>query len=231
MTIDPQRLGARERVHVCLIEHNRLAACHLCQILKADPPLTILSESEILGGQDTQTKPVSVFLLDRGTLRSPITKYLRLFVLHRPRAKTLVLDESLSWEEQLHLISLGIQGLLTYPEVDDKLIPGLHAVAQGHLWIAKDVLEEYIAYSLRHSRRKPSSKESFTRRELNIIDFVQRKSSNKEISSMLGISEGTVKFHLTNIFNKLGVRDRHSVAEMTAYKFPGGSADQNAAKS
>jgi LuxR family maltose regulon positive regulatory protein len=40
--------------------------------------------------------------------------------------------------------------------------------------------------------------------------------SNKEIASILKISEGTVKFHLSNLFTKLGVHDRQSAVELIA---------------
>jgi len=45
------------------------------------------------------------------------------------------------------------------------------------------------------------------------VELLRLRLCNKEISARLGISEATVKFHLKNIFNKLGVHDRHLVAE------------------
>jgi LuxR family maltose regulon positive regulatory protein len=75
---------------------------------------------------------------------------------------------------------------------------------------------------MRFSARLPATAarsdrvEGFTWRERRIIELVKRRLSNKEISAILGVSEGTVKFHLSNIFAKLGVRDRHHMIEVTS---------------
>lgn len=50
-----------------------------------------------------------------------------------------------------------------------------------------------------------------TRRELEVAALVAAAWANKEIAARLGISEQTVKQHLANIFDKLGVRERTSV--------------------
>jgi len=75
------------------------------------------------------------------------------------------------------------------------------------------VLEQYTRFSAQLSRAKALKGSPLTRREKHILDLVQRRLSNKEISSILGIGESTVKFHLGNIFLKLGVRDRQAIQE------------------
>src|SRR5207247_8768833 len=63
-----------------------------------------------------------------------------------------------------------------------------------------------------HHRALPAAVQistfSYARRQLEC------RLGNKEIAKALKISESTVKFHLSNIFRKLGVRDRHSAAEV-----------------
>ncbi len=54
----------------------------------------------------------------------------------------------------------------------------------------------------------------FTPHEKLVLDALAKKLSNKEIAEELNISERTVKFHLENIFSKVGVHDRHSVAKL-----------------
>jgi DNA-binding CsgD family transcriptional regulator len=53
---------------------------------------------------------------------------------------------------------------------------------------------------------------ALTPQEVTILSLVSRNLSNKEIGHRLRISERTVKFHLTNMFDKLGVRSRHALA-------------------
>lgn len=58
----------------------------------------------------------------------------------------------------------------------------------------------------------PSAKDPFTDRERDLVKLLVRGASNKEIASALFVSEGTVKNHVTNIFEKLGVSDRTQAA-------------------
>jgi DNA-binding NarL/FixJ family response regulator len=57
-----------------------------------------------------------------------------------------------------------------------------------------------------------------TKRERTIVGLLKRRLGNKEIAAALKISEGTVKFHLSNVFRKLGVRDRRSVELTTSQR-------------
>ncbi len=50
--------------------------------------------------------------------------------------------------------------------------------------------------------------ESLTRRELDLLDYLKTGQSNQQIANYLGLSINTVKFHLKNLFSKLGVRNR-----------------------
>jgi DNA-binding NarL/FixJ family response regulator len=62
--------------------------------------------------------------------------------------------------------------------------------------------------------------EALTARERLVVELLQQRLCNKEISARLSISQATVKFHLANIFNKLGLHDRHLVAERAALAPP-----------
>ncbi|MEO8353278.1 MAG: response regulator transcription factor, partial [Chthoniobacteraceae bacterium] len=53
-----------------------------------------------------------------------------------------------------------------------------------------------------------SKREKLSDREIEVLSMIVKGRSNKEVSSDLGISENTVKFHTTRIFEKLGVMDR-----------------------
>lgn len=212
--------NGRREIGVCLIEYNSLAARELLRVLKTADQFAISCQNDLLGPHRLPKSLVSVFVLDRGTLADPLTKCLRYLLLRKPDAKTILLDEQFSPEDQIRLVSLCVKGFVTYGDAENQLSSAIRAVAHGHLWVANDILEQYVAYSLRLSQPTQYERDGLTRRERNIIEFLKRRSSDKEISSSLGISSSTVKFHLSNIFAKLGVRDRHSVAEVIASKSP-----------
>ncbi len=57
-----------------------------------------------------------------------------------------------------------------------------------------------------------------TVREQEVLEFVARRLSNKDVSARLGISESTVKFHLTHIYAKLGVTDRRALEDRVRHE-------------
>ena len=203
--------NSREKVSVCLVEHNPLAAAHLRRLLTTDRTVRVYSPEEIFdaphafalpdgqagAGAPASTQSPPVFILDAATLPTALSKYLRALRLRFPRAPTLVLDNPQPREELCRLLLLGIQGFVAYSEVEEQLLPA--------------VLEEFARFSAQLSRARAMKGVPLTRQEKRILDLVQRRLSNKEIGAILNISESTVKFHLGNIFLKLGVRDRQAI--------------------
>lgn len=204
------------KTSVCLVEHNPLAARHLERLLAGDSSLCLLSQRELVQDHSSARTAAEVFVLDSGTLPASLNTYLRSLRLRFPDARILVLDHPLPTHELCRLLFLGIQGFLSYEEADDWLPQAIRAVAAGHLWVPHEVLEQYVRYSTQLARLRGRKGDTFTRREKRILELVHRRLSNKEIGSILGISESTVKFHLGNIFAKLGVHDRQAIVEVVS---------------
>ena len=84
----------------------------------------------------------------------------------------------------------------------------IQTVAAGHVWMPP-ALQDHIAANLRESSHDP-----ITEREREIIRAVALGLRNAEVAARFSISEVTVKRHLSNVFQKLGIRDR---VELTLY--------------
>jgi DNA-binding NarL/FixJ family response regulator len=207
------RRSAQAPIAVCVVEYNPLAAAELRRLLTANGHLQLIPYDEVRRHRRGRRSASPIFILDRPTLPVALSKYLRTLRLSFPDARTIVLDQQLPNEELCRLLFLGIQGFLAYEDVEPHLTSAIDAVAEGHLWVAEEVLEQYVRYSsqLTHARERKGV--ALTSSEKRILELVQRRLSNKEISSILEISESTVKFHVGNIFDKLGVSDRQAAAE------------------
>jgi two-component system nitrate/nitrite response regulator NarP len=212
--------GSAPKVAVCLIERSPLAASQLVRLLKTDRKLQVhvRSESAANGHAD-----VSVFVIDRGTLAMPLSVLLAQLEVESPDAKIVIIDQPASKEELCTLVSGGIHGFLSYAEIDTKLLSVIQTVAAGRLKIPTDILEEYVVRSRTSLLKRKKRQSVLTPREQSIADLVTQRLSNKEIASMLEITESTVKFHLSNIFGKLGVRTR----ELIPRTGPNGSCESN----
>lgn len=86
----------------------------------------------------------------------------------------------------------------------------MREVAQGDGWLDPAVTQRVLtAFRERPtSGHRPAVAADLTSREIDVLQLVGRGRSNTEIADALVISEGTVKTHLSHIFDKLGVRDR-----------------------
>jgi len=207
------------RTNLCIVERNALAGAYLHEILNCDPSIRIFSEYTALSGGPGIGTSKPIFVIDIDTLRSPVAIYLTVLRSRFAHAKVLFLGKELSTEELRRLPFLGIQGFVPYNDVKDQLRPAIQAISNGRDWFAPEVFEEFPTYrAALWSEEGPLQEASdiFTPREKLVIGLVQRRLGNKEISSALRISESTVKFHLSNIFRKLGVNDRASAAEAAA---------------
>ena len=204
------------KLSVCVVEYNPLAARHLELLLQRDPDLDLIPRDRLLEHPLSRPVPIAAFVVDQGSLPMPLNRFLRFLGVRFPKAKTLVVDDPVSDDDLCRLLFLGIQGFLAYEDTDANLIPAVRAVADGHYWVPQRVLEQYMRFSARLPSPRSERSEGFTWRERRIIELVKRRLSNKEISAILSVSEGTVKFHLSNIFAKLGVRDRHAMIEVTS---------------
>lgn len=81
-------------------------------------------------------------------------------------------------------------------------------------------LEEYLTIELYNKKPHDLSKYKLTESELNIIKIlVVEQSSNKQLSEKLNISEWTVKKHIYNIFNKIGIDRRSQLIDLCRYNF------------
>ncbi|HXE75169.1 MAG TPA: response regulator transcription factor [Candidatus Xenobia bacterium] len=208
----PLTAERRARIAVGLLARNPLAVDQLRSFLKGDPAIRVFREDEIAGAGSTN-RAVSVAVVDRGSLSEPLGRCLCWIRLRFPSARTLVVGRPQPVEELVSLLVLGVHGFVAYDDAATELRTAVRRLSEGRLWFAAEVLERYVAYTRGVERLKQDGGALLTRRERHILELLHRRLANKEIATILRISENTVKFHLSNIYTKLGVRDRYSVSE------------------
>lgn len=116
-----------------------------------------------------------------------------------PTARVLVFSTFARDDEIQSALDAGALGFLQKTAGRDELITALRRVAAGERYLAPE-----IATRLAGLRLGPA----ITLREREILALIARGRANKEIAAALGIAEDTVKRHISNILQKLGVSDR-----------------------
>ncbi len=204
---------AAEPLRVCVAVSHPLASRYIAEILEKDSELKLVSWSELQQNPKGAPAP-QIILLDPSLLSNPLSQFLRNVRTNFAESKFLVLGSDTSESAILKLLFLGIHGFLTYDHLEETLGPVIRAVAAGNIWVPRQLLRRYVELSSRILEPNPRRADGLTRRESEILGLLLRRLVNKEIADALKISESTVKFHLSNIFEKFKVHDRTSLREI-----------------
>lgn len=120
----------------------------------------------------------------------------------------VVLSNLPSNEEGLMAFSAGAAGYCNALAIPDVLRQVSTVVEQGGLWVGQDLMQRLFTALTAHATPVQTALAALSTREHQVAQAVARGGTNKEIARAMGITERTVKAHLSAIFEKLGVRDR-----------------------
>jgi len=113
-------------------------------------------------------------------------------------------------------VERGAWGFLLKEHALDTLIQCLRTVAAGRRWLPEEVVAPAIRRATERREKDVQLARVLTAREYEIAGLVAQGLSNKHIAHALDISEGTVKIHLHNTYEKLGGANRTSLAVLAA---------------
>lgn len=128
------------------------------------------------------------------------------------KAVIIVLTANESVETGLTAVRLGARAIVHKRFAIETLMTAIRAVAEGLVWMPPAMQAALVAQD------SPAAKR-LTSRESEIVRCVAVGMRNAEVAARLSLSESTVKTHLTNVFQKLGIRDR---IELTRYAIKSG---------
>ncbi|MGI6452568.1 MAG: response regulator [Syntrophomonadaceae bacterium] len=113
-------------------------------------------------------------------------------------------------EKVVEMVRSGVSAYVLKDVVGSELIDTIHRVIKGEVVIHPRVASRLVREITGNNRRKEEIK--LTKREKDVLSFLVKGKSNKEMADLMFISEKTVKNHLTSLFRKLGVKDRTQAA-------------------
>ena len=126
--------------------------------------------------------------------------------------KVVFLTATASDAQLVRAVSDGAQGIVLKEEALSELVQCIRAVAEGRVWLPLAVINAALE---REQKRKSTSQiltQLLTIRERQVVLLIADGLSNKEVGRRLQLSEGTVKIHLHNIYQKLQVNNRTALA-------------------
>jgi DNA-binding NarL/FixJ family response regulator len=153
------------------------------------------------------TTPPDVVLMDLSMPVMDGVATTRRITEEYPDVAVLVLSSYSDQQRVLEALDAGAIGYVLKDTDPADLVAAIRSAAQGH-----SPLDPRVAATILHTRRTAAPATELTEREQEVLALVGRGLANKQIARALGIREGTVKAHLTNVFQRIGVRDRTSAA-------------------
>jgi DNA-binding NarL/FixJ family response regulator len=153
----------------------------------------------------------TVYVVDAHAARQATGALLGNILEHNENARLIVVGDRLKEADSHALLRQGVKGILTYTEAREQLPRALPLVAAGGFWVPRETLSRFvdsILSSTQGRRLRTDAPSELSRREQEVLNSLLENLANKEVASRLNISERTVKFHVSNLLAKFGVRRR-----------------------
>jgi DNA-binding NarL/FixJ family response regulator len=194
-------------VRVLLIENQTLVRIGIRTILESQKDIEIAAEAETgaKGFELFKKLNADVTIL---SLRLPdvcAIDVLEDYFTENKKAKIIVLADSAGDAEISKALKKGALGYICKDVSPEELVKAIRTVSTGRKFIPSDIAEILS---------ENFGRDELTPMETKILQLVVAGKANKEIAYDLNISENTVKTHVKNIFEKLGVSDRTSAATL-----------------
>jgi len=210
---------SQQTIRIVIADDHPIFRDGLRRLLEAEPGLKVIGEAS--DGNDAvklarQLKP-DVMLLDLAMPRQPGLEALRdLSIGGANGVKVILLTAAAEKHQIVEALQLGARGVVLKDSATQLLLKSIHTVMAGEYWVGREAvsnLVQYLRMQMQASNEESRQKKfGLTPRELEIVSAVVAGYSNKEIAEYSKISEDTVKHHLSNIFDKLGVSTRLELA-------------------
>lgn len=196
-------------IRVVIVDDHAVVRAGLEQVIALADDISVVGSvadgSEAV--QAAQAGDAEVVLMDLSMPGVGGVEATRLVLAERPETRVLVLTSFSDRDTILEALDAGACGYVLKDVEPDELLRAIRAAARGEA-----PLSPRAAQALLSARREPDPLAGLSEREREVLGLVAAGLSNKQIAARLGISEKTVKAHLTRVFRTIGVFDRTQAA-------------------
>lgn len=207
-------MAEQQPIRVLLVDDHEMVRIGLAAVLDTEDGIEIVGEAG--NGMDglrlAKAYKPDVVLMDLVMEGMDGIETTRKLLEEQPECRVIVLTSFLDDEKMYPVIEAGAFSYLLKTSRASEIADAIRAAARG-----QSVLESQVASKMMNRFRKPAQAEAqpheeLTEREMEVLQLLAQGKSNQEIADELFIGIKTVKYHMTNLFGKLGVEDRTQAA-------------------
>ncbi len=213
-----------ETIRVIIIDEQPLFREGIHTALEHMKDCVIVGESTSAKGVDelVRTSNPDVVLINADLTSADPLEIAQQALQIAPRTAVILLVPSEDEERLFQSIKVGIAGYYTRNITPEDLEEAIRKVSQGQYLINNDIMlfkpqvakrdfkqfRDLVTEEVEVEKEEKELSSPLSSREIEILDYIARGNSNKEIAKSLKISDQTVKNHITSILKKLSVNDR-----------------------
>ncbi|HEX5410854.1 MAG TPA: response regulator transcription factor [Terriglobia bacterium] len=207
-----------QSVRILIADDHPIFRDGLRKLLEAEDDFNVIGEASD-GGEAIEMahdlKP-DVLLLDLAMPRVPGLEALRQLGDSVEAIKVILLTAAIERDQIVDALHHGVRGIVLKESATELLLKSIRCVMDGQYWVGRESVSDLVRIirDLTAIPEQGTRKRSYnlTPRELDIIAAIVDGYTNKDIAEKFSIAEQTVKHHLGNIFDKLGVSNRLELA-------------------
>ena len=212
-----------QTISLVLADDHPVVLHGVAGILRAQPDMNVLaacSDGSTAAQAIRQLVP-EVAVLDVAMPRLNGLDILSSVVNDGGKTKVVFLTALATDDQILAAIANGAKGIVLKDAAPDSLVDCVRSVAAGKQWFPTDLVEAALRRDGRRRAVPPPFLHKLTAREQQIVLLVAEGLSNKDIARRIDVTEGTIKIHLHNIYEKLEIPNRTSLTALAlAYQHP-----------
>jgi len=210
---------AEQAFQILLLDDHALFRESVSWLLSVEPGFDVVAHCGMIEEalQILRRKSIDVVLLDFDLGEHDGREFLRLAKEQGFNGKILVVTAGVDSGAVSELIRCGISGVFRKHDSASLLAQGIRDVMAGKVWLDQEQLQ--TALSTEAATPPPCKTTRFTKRERQVLSFVFEGLANKEIAARIGVSEGSVKSTLQQLFSKTGVRTRSQLVRIVLEQY------------
>jgi DNA-binding NarL/FixJ family response regulator len=201
-------------IRLILADDHPIVLDGLVQLFRVEPDFDVVARcrdgEEAL--REVRAHRPDVLVLDVRMPRMDGLEVLRAVRQEDLATRVVLLTAAVEEEQLVEALRLGVGGVVLKEMAPHLLLEAVREVHGGGSWLDKGSVSRIVTKLLHQDEGRKEAAQLLTPRELEIVRMVARGLRNRAIAEQLLISEGTVKIHLHNIYQKLAVDGRLELA-------------------
>ncbi len=202
-------------ISIVILDNHALLRAGLRLLIDRNPSMKVVGEAgDLNSGLEVIARlDPDIILFDINLSEQPSTMIFSEIVRAAPRSRLILVTGTIDPTINQQAVENGITGVVLKTQPPETLIKAIEKVNAGEVWLERSLIANVLSRLSRNNHPVKTSTDAgginvLSEREKEIVRLIGQGLKNKKISTLLCISETTVRHHLTSIYSKLGVTDR-----------------------